>query len=118
MMKCGHAANAIRMASGSVKHDPPLDCCTICDCIEIVETPDLTGRVARCCNADSERPSSTDLAFFEYRGPGSKRSMEQCECGYLRIAHDKPHVQRQCEGFTPRGPFQYDTYYCGCRGWD
>ena len=117
MMKCGHVANALRTNTGPTKHDPPLDCCTICDCIEEAPMPDLTGRMAACMCGRKE-PSDPELAFFEWRGEGSPRSEYQCTCGYTKPAHNKPHVQNQCEGFTPRGPFEYDSYYCGCRGWD
>jgi len=81
MMKCGHAANAT-----NEKGEP---CCAIClgltPCAEIpVDTPDLTGRKAKCTICGEEEPSSINLPFFEYLGP----------------------------------EFDYDYYYCGCRGWD
>ncbi len=82
--------------------------------------PDLTGRVAKCdyfgkrtkpmgqrggaeCDAcrqriregkptcACEKPSSVNLAFFSYRGPGT--------------THYK-------------GEAPHDEYYCGCFGWD
>lgn len=94
MMKCGHSSNGLRkLDSGDVP------CCVICSCIDVVETPDFTGRIARCfyygketrrnecskcgkvCNC--EQPSSENLAFFEY----------------------KPNEA-------------YDEFYCGCHSWD
>lgn len=97
----------------------------------------LIGRTARCyCGA--VRPSSTDLAFFEYRGEGSETAVTRCAvCRYGAIAHDPtaPHMAR-VEGkygktryqtfmermgqhdFTPLGGQEFDSYYCGCRGWD
>lgn len=24
----------------------------------------------------------------------------------------------QCKTFEPHGPYEFDSYYCGCRGWD
>ena len=89
MMKCGHAANA-------TSHGSPV--CAICagltlDAEIIVDTPDLTGRQARC-GCGRLVSSSVDLAFFEYLGPGSGSAVKT------------------------RGPQQYDRFYCGCRGWD
>ena len=74
----------------------------------------------RCeCSA----PSSPELPFFEYRGPGSRSAGEICVCGYHQVAHDKkargekvtPYV---CADFRPRGPAEFDAFYCGCHGWD
>lgn len=113
MMICGCAANAIRKVG-----DEWVDCCTIHDTIEQTTMPDLTGRMATCSCGRKEPSNPDKLAFFEYRGDGSRRAQDQCTCGYTQAAHAKPHVQAKCEGFTPRGPFQYDSYYCGCRGWD
>lgn len=102
MMKCGCAAQGVMTARGGVKFDPPIPSCVIHDCIEIAETPNLTGRIAKCaykgCKTNSRRsthygaytedgrseaPSSLDLPFFEHR---------------------------------PTEPF--DRFYCGCNGWD
>jgi hypothetical protein len=90
--------------------------------------PDLTGRVARC-SCGAERPSSFELAFFEFRGEGSKAATQACaHCGYFAVAHgpDAPRrnhgqsaVERAgCPGFEPHGSWDYDIYYCGCRGWN
>lgn len=73
MMGCGHAANAQDQGGKPV--------CAICYGIHsqatiVADPPDLTGRRARCsyfgsktpigiCNG--EEPSSTSLAFFEYK---------------------------------------------------
>jgi hypothetical protein len=81
-----------------------------------------SNREARCY-CGTTRPSDPDsLAFFQYRGPGSSHATTTCKCGYALEAHDKPHVQKQCaitgKGQTPRGPAPYDSFYCGCRGWD
>lgn len=122
MMTCGHAANAVRILK-----DGSTPACAICDCITQAETPDLTGRTAICCSEKSIRPSDPDkLAFFEYRGPGSKAATLACKCGYAEMAHtpDKTHVMKHCakkngvSGFQPRGEWEHDKYYCGCRGWD
>lgn len=101
MMKCGHSANSI------LHHkDGDKPACVICDCFEVTEVPDLTGRQARCayygktfrprrneCNTCAqqpdnicrcERPSTMSLAFF---------------------AHHPTE--------------EFDEFYCGCAvGWD
>lgn len=118
MMKCGCVASAVLRSRGGVVFEPPIPSCAIHGCTEIVETPDMTGRTARCtCGAC--KPSSPELAFFEFRGEGSRHATELCKCGYTQGAHEKPHVSNKCPtGFTPRGPHEFDAYYCGCRGWD
>ena len=121
MMKCGHAANAKRKTD-----DGWIPSCAICNVATPAPEPDLTGRTAICCTEESIRPSDQKLAFFEYRGPGSRVSTENCKCGYAEMAHtpDKTHVMKHCakrngvSGFVPRGPREHDAYYCGCRGWD
>ena len=98
MMKCGHTGFALVHLGGKQYW-----CCVICECYEPVETPNLTGRKARCdyfgkkthrseCDAcrtfddglcHCEEPSASGLAFFQYRP-------------------DK----------------EFDEFYCGCHGWD
>ena len=65
MMKCGHAANAVR-SDGSPG-------CVICigfhpgaDVIDD-EAPSLEGRRAICSDCSKTVPSGTHLAFFEHR---------------------------------------------------
>lgn len=114
LMRCGHSAN------GTYNGKPA---CVICapdeDALLVRMPPDLTGRVARCGYCGAERPSSTDLPFFGFRGEGSKFATQTCKyCGYYQSAHEKEHVIRRCiGGFEPRGDSP-DDYYCGCRGWD
>ena len=86
-------------------------------------THSLVGRFAKCEMCDKERASNYDLSFFEYRGAGSKRALEICKtCGYYDIAHipsiRKKGACRICLGFEPHGAYEFDSYYCGCRGWD
>jgi len=122
MMKCGHAANATR-EDGS-------HCCAICSPDDkayiLAHTPDLTGRQARC-SCMRLTPSSTDLAFFEYRGPGSRIAVETCKCNYHRVAHQRDPKRvdpssvvelGKCSGFVANGGHEYDSYYCGHAGWD
>lgn len=80
----------------------------------------LTGRIARCgCGRGEPSVNHKDLAFFEYRGPGS-RYEGFCEaCGRTKSAHDYPHVKEMCGGYSPRvGGLDTDSYYCGHKGWD
>lgn len=110
MLACGHAANA------TDGHGNPS--CAICVGIaptHVVETPTLAGRIAKCGCGATQPSDSPDLAFFEYRWPGSRSATDQCVCGYYRMAHGAPHIK--CSDFQPRGD-QHDLYYCGCRGWD
>lgn len=129
MLACGHAANAVCSAKNGIKYDPPIPSCAICDCTEVsLDPPDLTHRLARCCHNGTIKKSSNDLAFFEYLGPGSERALTLCNCGFTKSAHDynwpsgnrvsKTPPQRMCDHFTAHGAWAYDSYYCGCRGWD
>jgi hypothetical protein len=95
MMKCGHVAHGKCHSKGGVKFDPPIPCCITCDCTEVDDSPpSLEGRKARCAYwgiCHCEMPSSRDLPFFEYRGPGTNHYA---------------------------GEKETDEFYCGCRGWD
>lgn len=83
MMACGCRAMAQR-PDGSPS-------CVTHNCDEVSNAqPDLTGRVARCgyrdCN--KEKPSSLDLAFFVFTGPGSYKAATMCKhCAYAIQAH-------------------------------
>lgn len=136
LMKCGHTAQAINSRT-----DKP--CCVICsgspEANIIDDSPlDLSGRFARCSyytGCHSQQSSSIDLAFFEYRGEGSKYAEKECHiCGYHskdwkpnpkngKICYnnsDKPNPYvcinkgKQCV----YGVFEFDRYYCGCHGWN
>lgn len=117
IMKCGHAANA------TYKGKP---CCVICFGItpgadEISETsPSLENRKAKCAHCQNMKPSSEELPFFEFKGEGSHHAVEMCTCGYSKTAHEASgYCERgKCFEFTPRGPAEHDSYYCGCQGWD
>jgi len=118
-MKCGHIAIAI--------DDKGRPVCPICFGLhpgaEVVEDdrPSLEGRQALCVykfgrkgQQHSPVPSSWDLPFFEYCGPGSPAAEEYCKCGYHESAHGK--CADACDKFEPQGPLPYDRYYCGCWG--
>lgn len=83
--------------------------------------PDLTGRQARC-GCGKLAPSSPKLFGFEYRGAGSQYAQIACKhCGYFDVAHGtgKPHLKHiEGHAFEPHGSYEFDSYYCGCRGWD
>ena len=113
MMTCGHAAN------GTSNGAPVCVICS-CKTVQ-QNAPSLEGRTARCSGygrrakhdgsrgsnecqqcrtryreqkdalCRCEQPSSTKLAFFSYRGPGTTHW---------------------------RGESPHDEYYCGCSGWD
>lgn len=116
MMKCGHAANAV---DGNGK-----PCCVICVGINpgatVVdkETPDLTDRVSMCADCKKTVPSSTELAFFEYRGEGSPSATQRCKCGYYKTAHLMEGFECKNGGFEPHGAYDTDLHYDGCRGWN
>jgi hypothetical protein len=90
-------------------------------------TPDLTDRVATCSGGlrcDSTKPSGRNLAFFEYRGEGSRAATETCgTCGMAEGAHGEINKTTGRPGvtshpFVERGAYDTDSYYCGCAGWD
>ena len=90
-------------------------------------------RMARCAYCSNTRPSSDreKLPFFEDRSEGTKWATDHCTCGYTLSAHtiegmanNVPSNRRtvieqgKCLGFVAKGPWEHDSYYCGCRGWD
>lgn len=86
------------------------------------EKPDLTGRRSRCPSCKNVVLSSFNLAFFEYRGPGSASGVNTCKnCGYRRSAHDQVIAKRVhgiCTNFETIGSYEFDSHYDGCQGWD
>lgn len=88
-------------------------------------------RMATCfCGA--KQPSSSNLPFFEDLSADSPQAQRLCKhCGYYIQAHDKEHMannvpgnrrtvveQGKCPGFEKHGAYEFDSFYCGCRGWD
>jgi hypothetical protein len=124
LMKCGCVSQGVVKSIKGVPIDPPKPACVVHDCYEPADSkPDLTGRTAECAylpRGHADKPSSFDLAFFEYRGPGCLDAERLCKCGYARSAHEDPARRRnlKCKTFSPHGPWDTDKYYCGCRGWD
>ena len=87
----------------------------------MLDTIDLTGRVAKCSCGKTEA-SSSRLAFFQSLGDGSREATHGCSnCGYFDVAHTNevrsrnPHI---CSDFQPKGDVGHDRYYCGHSGWD
>jgi hypothetical protein len=94
------------------------------------------SRTARCFCGQERSSDSQFLAFLEDRGEGSKAATEHCKhCGYFEVAHGpgkaedlakEPNRRPRrdvveegvCPGFEPHGAYEFDTFYCGCRGWD
>jgi hypothetical protein len=122
MMQCGHAANATTEIEGQ-----RVPCCAICAGSVESFTPedreiDLSKRQSKCSYCSVTEPSSTDLPFFEYLGPGSHHSQTTCiNCGRHKNFHSKDHwayKEGQCIDFRPGHVREYDNHYNGCRGFD
>lgn len=70
------------------------------------------------CYCGKTKPSDESLPFFESRDTGSKQATIGCKnCFYYEVAHGKGHKQ-VCNNFIPHGAYEYDTFYCGCDGWE
>jgi len=86
------------------------------------------ARQARCiCGkinpSDEALPGYKSLPFFEARGPGSPWSLDTCvHCRFAARAHEPEVMARntslKCETFEPGAVLEFDSFYCGCRGWD
>jgi hypothetical protein len=84
-----------------------------------VEPPNLEGRKARCAQCGNTSKSSLELPFFEFRGIGSHQGNETCKnCHYYKIAHKPGAHSGICGNFESVGSFEFDNFYCGCRGWE
>lgn len=153
LMECGHTNNGAYTMKpkpstrsngddeGGAKIGDPV--CVICVGIDpgartvVNDKPDLTDRVAVCSTCGKcEKPSTWDLAFFEFQGPGSRYATKRCKnCPYTKESHKygdryathmdgklgdyNPHTcKARGKSFEPRGPLDEDKYYCGCRGWN
>lgn len=129
LMQCGHAANAIARdhirldEAGRPKEsrelEPDKPACAICSCVELaIELPNLEGRTAKCDMCKRITPSCMNLAFFQYRGDGSRAATETCAvCRYHKVAHDEGHPAVADHDFIPHGAFDFDVWYDGCKGW-
>ncbi len=76
LMACGH------VAQGTDADGRPV--CVICTGLtpaarQIVDSPDLKGRIAQCCYCGHEEASSLALPFFQYC-PDKPNDMFYCGC--------------------------------------
>lgn len=70
------------------------------------------------CHCGKIESSRKTLPFFEDRDGESRLAKILCKhCQYYDVAHNKGH-KVVCNNFTPHGEFQYDSFYCGCNGWE
>ena len=117
ILSCGCRAQSI---NGNGEPSCPVHS-TIPGGVHPIPPPDLEGRMARC-DCGKMAKSSLDLAFFQFRGVGSREGDETCKnCRYYKVAH-RPEVTNKnnsvCLNFEPIISFELDKYYCGCYGWD
>lgn len=95
-----------------------------------IQSPSVS-RKARCASCQTVVASSDKLPFFEDRGEGSREAVEACRiCKCFEKAHHPrtdgpasgigkiPSVIGTPHPFEPHGAWEFDLYYCGCRGWD
>lgn len=84
------------------------------------------NREAICMYCKAIRHSDPSLPFFESREDGTRASTVCAHCGFYEIAHQyeesrvhkEPLPQTLGHDYRPRGAWQFDSFYCGCRGWD
>lgn len=118
------------------------------DVIDLAADPELaerllTGRLAKCTSCKRTAKSITFPSLFNYEGPESREAANHCShetepkpewrykypdvkvwrCGYAPCAHlpinpltDRPTTLDH--DFVPSEGAEFDTWYCGCRGWD
>ncbi len=90
--------------------------------IPIVNASAKPVRMARCGQCGHEVPSAKNLAFFVDHSAGTDAAEKHCKhCGYHQDAHKQEIRSKNkhiCNNFEPKGDRGFDSYYCGCRGWD
>jgi hypothetical protein len=80
-------------------------------------------RDAQCPYCNKLEPSSLNLAFFEDRSVETDRTTCAHQgCYFVRAVHQPVNPATGRAGITdhtfiPR-TYHYDSFYCGCRGWD
>lgn len=100
MLKCGCVAHALKhMPDGS-----KVPSCVIHNCTEQVEAPNLEGRKARC-HYYGKRTGRMNECNFE----GSHGSICHCE---------QPSSLGGLAFFEYKPSQEFDSFYCGCHGWD
>jgi hypothetical protein len=89
---------------------------------EITSVVPYEGRMARCSCGEMQ-PSSPDLFGLTDLSADGRHANKTCgTCRYSIVAHTDeiqwgPAIG-VCEEFTPIGGQEFDSFYCGCRGWD
>ena len=99
MLKCG--CNA--MATHNNAHDgleSGHPTCIAHECCIVVETPDLSGRRARC---------------IDYGRPLGRRN--ECDDCSGTCTHERDSSVNSAF-FSYKPDSEFDTFYCGCFGWD
>lgn len=97
-----------------------------------ISLSDLEDRFAQCVYCKQVEPSAPGLPFFEYQGPGNGRECDVCRV--VARVHDGIGLEGEplpptsvpaqrlaahpAHDFTDAIGREYDTFYCGCRGWD
>jgi hypothetical protein len=115
LLKCGHTDSSLIFDKEKKNW---VRACGLCNVTEEETQFPLEGREA-ICSCGHRQPSAKfeSLAFFEFRGEGSKKAKIMCKhCGYYDTAHSRPDME--CKTFEPKGAFEFDSFYCGCRGWE
>lgn len=107
MMDCGHAANGVQVLEDGTR----IPVCVI-DAIarpddreygtRVVETPVLTDRKARCAYF-GRKPHKNESNY-------GCRGAETCDC--------EPPSKLGLPFFEHKPDAGFDTFYCGCWGWD
>lgn len=87
----------------------------------------LENRIAKCTNCSNTEPSSKKLAHFAYRGVGSTYALDNCAlCPWLLSVHDgssngsnaSAFEEASTHDFESIGASEFDSFYCGCNGWN
>lgn len=81
----------------------------------------MSARTARC-RCGTLKPSA-DLVGDVFFVSAVADAKDRCVCGYYDTAHGKPpvaHTPRLADGhaFQQRPVAEFDSFYCGCRGWE
>lgn len=74
----------------------------------------LFGREARCaCGTVAPSSDHQRLAFFQFRGPGSRAATEHClHCRYFEVAHEA----KRCDGCDGTGSTRWHKVCPRCKG--
>lgn len=98
MLACGHSGFAShRNAHDGLKESHPT--CIIDNCCQVVNSPDLTGRIAHC-------------TYF-----GKEAYKSECDNCPSICSHEKP--SDIALAFFKQHPEEaFDEFYCGCHSWN